>query len=50
MRFSRLAEIYLEDYAKANKKSWICDSYALKAHLVPYFGESRLEEITSHMI
>ncbi len=50
MRFSRLAEIYLEDYAKTNKKSWICDSYALKAHLVPYFGESRLEEITPHMI
>lgn len=50
MRFSRLAEIYLEDYAKANKKSWICDSYALKAHLVPYFGGSRLEEITPHMI
>jgi excisionase family DNA binding protein len=50
MRFSRLAEIYLEDYGKANKKSWICDSYALKAHLVPYFGESRLEEITPLMI
>jgi excisionase family DNA binding protein len=50
MRFSRLAEIYLEDYAKTNKKSWICDSYALKAHLVPYFGGSRLEEITPLMI
>ncbi len=50
MRFSRLAEIYLADYAKTNKKSWICDSYALKAHLVPYFGGSRLEEITPHMI
>ena len=49
LRFSRLAEIYLEDYAKTNKKSWICDSYALKAHLVPYFGGSRLEEITPHI-
>lgn len=50
MRFSRLAEIYLEDYAKANKKSWICDSYALRAHLVPYFGGSKLGEITPLMI
>jgi excisionase family DNA binding protein len=50
MRFARFAETYLEDYAKANKKSWVCDSYALKAHLVPYFGGLKLEEITPLMI
>lgn len=50
MRFVRFADIYLEDYAKANKKSWVCDSYALKAHLVPYFGGLKLEEITPLMI
>jgi excisionase family DNA binding protein len=49
-RFSRLAEIYLNDYAKTNKKSWRCDAYALDAHLKPYFGALRLEEITPHVV
>ncbi len=48
--FSRLADIYIGDYAKTNKKSWRCDDYALKAHLTPFFGEMRLNEITPHVI
>jgi excisionase family DNA binding protein len=46
MRFARFAETYLEDYAKANKKSWRCDFYALKSLLAPYFGGMRLEDIS----
>lgn len=48
--FNRLAEMYLEDYAKANKKSWKCDFYALEAHLKPRFGVMRLEEITPQLV
>jgi excisionase family DNA binding protein len=48
--FNRLAEMYLEDYAKANKKSWKCDFYALEAHLKPWFGAMRLEEITPQFV
>jgi excisionase family DNA binding protein len=48
--FNRLAEMYLEDYAKANKKSWKCDFYALEAHLKPRFGAMRLEEITPQLV
>jgi len=46
MRFARFAEIYLDDYAKTNKKSWRCDFYALKSLLTPYFGRMRLEDIS----
>ena len=46
MRFARFADIYLDDYAKANKKSWRCDFYALKSLLTPYFGGMRLEDIS----
>jgi excisionase family DNA binding protein len=48
--FSQLAEMFLEDYAKANKKSWKCDFYALEAHLKPQFGALRLEEITPQFV
>ncbi len=50
MRFARLVEIYLEDYAKANKKSWRCDEISLRANLVPHFGDMRLEDITSLVV
>jgi excisionase family DNA binding protein len=46
MRFARLAELYLDEHAKATKKSWRTDFYALKSHLTPYFGNLRLEDIT----
>lgn len=44
--FIDFASLYLENYAKPNKKSWICDDYCLEAHLKPYFGKLDLREIT----
>ena len=44
--FNDFALIYLESYAKPNKKSWVCDDYCLEAHLKPYFGKLDLREIT----
>lgn len=44
--FKDFAPLYLESYAKPNKRSWVCDDYCLKAHLVPYFGKWDLREIT----
>jgi len=50
MKFSVLAGIYLEDYAKANKKSWMCDKYCLEAHLKPYFGNLGLSDISPLLV
>jgi len=44
--FIRLAEIYLEDYAKTNKRSWRTDGSYLKA-MKEYFGARPVEEITA---
>jgi integrase len=44
--FARLAELYLDEHAKAMKKSWRTDFYSLRAHLTPYFGKMRLSDIT----
>jgi integrase len=44
--FNDFAPIYLENYAKPNKRSWICDDYCLDAHLKPYFGKLDLRAIT----
>jgi len=46
IRFARLADLYMNDYAKANKKSWRSDRSRLDAHLIPYFGSMKLEDIT----
>jgi len=48
--FEEFSKLYLENYAKLNKKSWKCDHYALKAHLVPYFGKFKLIEITPLLV
>lgn len=44
--FNDFAPIYLESYAKPNKRSWACDGYCLEANLKPYFGKLNLREIT----
>ena len=44
--FIRLAEMYLEDYAKANKRSWKSDRSYLKA-MKEYFGARPVDEITA---
>ena len=48
--FEEFANLYLENFSKLNKKSWKCDSYALGAHLIPYFGEFKLSEFTPLLI
>lgn len=44
--FNDLAKLYLENYAKPNKRSWRCDDYCIEAHLKPYFGKLDLGAIT----
>jgi len=49
--FNQLAELYLEKYAKLNKKSWRSgDKSYLDAHLCPFFGEEFIADITPLMI
>jgi len=47
MEFKELAELYLENYAKINKKSWKKSDYSyLSAHLCPFFGSYYISDIT----
>ncbi|MFX1536935.1 MAG: tyrosine-type recombinase/integrase [Promethearchaeota archaeon] len=50
INFKEFSKLYLENYSKLNKKSWMCDYYSLDAHLIPYFGEFKLCEITPLLI
>lgn len=49
-KFSELASLYIDNYAKQNKKSWRCDDYIIQAHMLPYFGDLALAEITPLLI
>lgn len=44
--FGDFATLYIENYAKTNKRSWTCDDYCLDAHLKPYFEKFDLRAIT----
>ena len=44
--FNDFSAIYPDNYAKPNKRSWICDDYCLDAQLKPHFGKLDLREIT----
>jgi excisionase family DNA binding protein len=44
--FNDFAPLYIDNYAKPNKRSWRCDDYCIKAHLKPYFGKLDLGTIT----
>jgi excisionase family DNA binding protein len=48
--FCELADMYLNDYAKANKRSWKDDQYRLEAHMKPFFGDLRVQDITPLLI
>lgn len=50
LRFSELADQYVEDYARANKRSWRSDKYRIEAHLKPYFGDVTLQDISPLLI
>lgn len=45
IKFKALCDLYLENYAKINKKSWKDDQYRIDAHMKPYFGEYELKNI-----
>lgn len=49
IKFKDFSEIYLEDYAKPNKRSWKRDLFSLKL-LNAYFGDRYLYEITTSMV
>lgn len=41
-----MSVIYIRDYAKSNKKTWKNDLSCLEANLKPFFGRSKLNDIT----
>lgn len=49
LTFNELADMYLRDYARANKRSWMTDEYRLRA-LHKYFDDFLLPEITPQTI
>lgn len=44
--FTELADAYIEQYAKPNKRSWWVDRDIIKRDLLPVFGRKRANEIT----
>ena len=44
--FKEFSEEYLREYAVKRKRSWKSDQCYLRAHLIPFFGNMRLSEIT----
>jgi excisionase family DNA binding protein len=46
LKFKDLASMYLENYAKVQKRSWRTDLCYLNAHLSPFFGDSLLSVIS----
>ncbi len=46
IKFSEFSQMYLDNYAKVNKRSWRDDKYRLDASMVPYFGKLELQDIT----
>lgn len=47
VRFDELADMYIESYAKVNKKSWKSDMYRIDAHMRPFFSDCETREITA---
>ena len=48
--FKELADKYINEYAKLNKRSWQKDQERLNNHLIPFFGEMIVTEITPKAI
>lgn len=44
--FKEFSKEYIENYAKPKKRSWVTDQSFLRAHLIPFFGDMELSEIT----
>jgi integrase len=49
IKFKDFAHLYIENYAKPNKRSWRSDANSLKS-LIPCFGEKYLYSITPELI
>ncbi len=49
IKFKEFAELYIENYAKVNKRSWKTDEYMLK-RVKEFFNEKDLHEIDSLLI
>jgi len=49
IRFKDISKIYLEGYARIEKRSWKTDEVRMKA-LVDHFGDTELREITPAMV
>lgn len=47
LSFSKLADIYIEDYAKVKKRSWRSDYYVLRSCVKPFFGQRACSDITA---
>lgn len=47
--FRQMAQLYMDNYAKANKKSWLTDEFRLR-NLLDFFGEYQLKAITPLLI
>jgi len=44
--FKELSVMYLENYAKPNKKSWKDDQYRIEAHMNPFFKDDEIGSIS----
>jgi len=50
VRFSELVDMYINDYAKANKRSWRNDQYRIEAHMKPFFGNFQAKDVTCLLV
>lgn len=48
--FKELADKYINEYAKLNKRSWKKDEERLNNHLIPFFGDMTVTEIAPKII
>jgi excisionase family DNA binding protein len=46
VKFAELAGRYLQDYSKVMKKSFKSDLYIVNAHLIPFFGDLEVDQIS----
>jgi len=49
-KFQELADSYINEYAKINKRSWRSDRYRIEAHMKSFFGNMDLEDIDPRSI
>ena len=50
IKFKDFSKLYIENYAKINKRSWKDDQYRIEAHMNSFFGGLELQEIDPLLI